>query len=249
MCVCEPSGKMHRCATSSIRLISEEEQQTEAKKAGQRSCFLGRFWRVGERANHLRPERPATLAGQFRDQMSIRPLLRKHNSSPTSPRATSDLTLLPSTSASPTHLTLPHSQSFRVSRVPPSSDRPKLDRAPHSVMSSGFPRTRTNSSGQGDGRYRRKVGFEAFEAGPEAMFAYTCAVSCLLSFILSPATCHALVLIHSRIWSPLLPQLRLILAKRQRAKDISDRGIPAYSLSPYLPMSRESMPWTGSCPS
>lgn len=45
-------------------------------------------------------------------------------------------------------------------------------------MSTGFPRTPTNSSGAGgDGRYRRKVGFEAFEAGPEALFAYTCAVS------------------------------------------------------------------------
>jgi len=40
----------------------------------------------------------------------------------------------------------------------------------------GFPRTRTNSS-SGGGGYRRKVGFEAFEAGPEALFAYTCAVS------------------------------------------------------------------------
>ncbi|AFR96453.1 universal stress protein [Cryptococcus neoformans C23] len=37
-----------------------------------------------------------------------------------------------------------------------------------------FPRTRTNSSGQQDGKYRRKVGFEAFEAGPGALFAFTC---------------------------------------------------------------------------
>ncbi|WVQ78948.1 hypothetical protein IAT38_001040 [Cryptococcus sp. DSM 104549] len=38
----------------------------------------------------------------------------------------------------------------------------------------GFPRTRTNSSGHADGKYRRKVGFEAFEAGPAALFAFTC---------------------------------------------------------------------------
>ncbi|CAD6590946.1 MAG: hypothetical protein TREMPRED_005929, partial [Tremellales sp. Tagirdzhanova-0007] len=155
--------------------IKGEQGEVMRHKLGEMAKEI-RTKRKGEWEQTVRDfERPATLAGQFRDQMSIRPLLRKHNSSPTSPRATSDLTLLPSTSASPTHLTLPHSQSFRVSRVPPSSDRPKLDRAPHSVMSSGFPRTRTNSSGQGDGRYRRKVGFEAFEAGPEAMFAYTCA--------------------------------------------------------------------------
>jgi hypothetical protein len=45
----------------------------------------------------------------------------------------------------------------------------------------GFPRTRTNSSGQGDGKWRRKVGFEAFEAGPAALFAYTCAVSLMVA--------------------------------------------------------------------
>jgi len=61
---------------------------------------------------------------------------------------------------------------------------------PHSAMAGGgsghFPRTRTNSSGQGtgDGRYRRKVGFEAFEAGPDALFAYTCQVST------DPLSCH-----------------------------------------------------------
>jgi len=45
-----------------------------------------------------------------------------------------------------------------------------------SALSIGMPRTRTNSS-TGEGRYRRKVGFEAFAAGPDALFAYTCAVS------------------------------------------------------------------------
>jgi hypothetical protein len=40
----------------------------------------------------------------------------------------------------------------------------------------GFPRSSTKDSTD-TGRYRRKVGFEAFEAGPEALFAYTCQVS------------------------------------------------------------------------
>ena len=43
----------------------------------------------------------------------------------------------------------------------------------------GLPRTRSGSSGQGaiEGKYRKKVGFEAFEAGPTALFAYTCQAS------------------------------------------------------------------------
>lgn len=52
------------------------------------------------------------------------------------------------------------------------SERPSLT----SAMSSsgvGFPRTTTKDSTD-TGKYRRKVGFEAFEAGPEALFAYTC---------------------------------------------------------------------------
>jgi hypothetical protein len=55
------------------------------------------------------------------------------------------------------------------------SERPSLT----SAMSSsgvGFPRTSTKDSTD-TGRYRRKVGFEAFEAGPEALFAYTCQVT------------------------------------------------------------------------
>lgn len=40
----------------------------------------------------------------------------------------------------------------------------------------GFPRTSTQGSA-GEGRYRRKVGFEAFEAGPDTLFAYTSQVS------------------------------------------------------------------------
>lgn len=39
----------------------------------------------------------------------------------------------------------------------------------------GMPRTSTQSSVDA-GKYRRKVGFEAFEAGPAALFAYTCQV-------------------------------------------------------------------------
>ncbi|WVN89931.1 uncharacterized protein L203_105161 [Cryptococcus depauperatus CBS 7841] len=42
------------------------------------------------------------------------------------------------------------------------------------AMSHPIPRTRTNSSGHQDGKYRRKVGFEAFEVGPAALFAFTC---------------------------------------------------------------------------
>lgn len=42
----------------------------------------------------------------------------------------------------------------------------------------GFPRTSTQGSA-GEGRYRRKVGFEAFEAGPDTLFAYTSQV-CLI---------------------------------------------------------------------
>ena len=55
------------------------------------------------------------------------------------------------------------------------SERPSLT----SAMSSsgvGFSRTTTKDSTD-TGKYRRKVGFEAFEAGPEALFAYTCQVS------------------------------------------------------------------------
>ncbi|KAL0247112.1 hypothetical protein I308_104147 [Cryptococcus tetragattii IND107] len=39
---------------------------------------------------------------------------------------------------------------------------------------SHFPRSSTNSSVQQEGKYRRKVGFEAFEAGPGTLFAFTC---------------------------------------------------------------------------
>jgi hypothetical protein len=55
------------------------------------------------------------------------------------------------------------------------SERPSM---PSAMSSSGvgFPRTSTKDSQDG-GKYRRKVGFEAFEAGPEALFAYTCQVS------------------------------------------------------------------------
>lgn len=42
----------------------------------------------------------------------------------------------------------------------------------HGGSGIGFPRTSTQGSA-GEGRYRRKVGFEAFEAGPDTLFAYT----------------------------------------------------------------------------
>ena len=67
--------------------------------------------------------------------------------------------------------------SSKMERQPSGStfvDGTKSPRA--SAMSSGLPRTWTQSSA-GDGRYRRKVGFEAFDTQPEALFAFTCAVS------------------------------------------------------------------------
>lgn len=48
------------------------------------------------------------------------------------------------------------------------------------VTGAGFPRTMTsgtNSSVGGEGKYRRKVGFETFDAQPESLFTYTCQVS------------------------------------------------------------------------
>lgn len=47
------------------------------------------------------------------------------------------------------------------------------------VTGAGFPRTMTSgtNSSVGDGKYRRKVGFETFDAQPESLFTYTCQVS------------------------------------------------------------------------
>jgi len=56
------------------------------------------------------------------------------------------------------------------------ADRPPLPSAMvHSKTDTSLPRTSTQSSASGEGKYRRKVGFEAFEAGPATLFAYTCA--------------------------------------------------------------------------
>lgn len=79
-----------------------------------------------------------------------------------------------------------------------------------SAMSSsgvGFPRTSTKDSQDG-GRYRRKVGFEAFEAGPEALFAYTCQVS----------------RIKNTDKGSLVEELADTLPFRPRAKGTSDHG-------------------------
>ncbi|OCF34441.1 universal stress protein [Kwoniella heveanensis BCC8398] len=125
--------------------------------------------------------------------MSLRPALRHTQSSPgDTPASSAPDTVSPSPSPSFSNLptsttsasgTNTHSSS-RVSVQLPERPRtmhadtyPHLPSAMHSHSSSaGFPRTRTNSSGQGpnDGKYRRKVGFEAFEAGPAALFAFTC---------------------------------------------------------------------------
>ncbi|ORY34684.1 hypothetical protein BCR39DRAFT_514004 [Naematelia encephala] len=124
--------------------------------------------------------------------MSLRPSFRRFGSSPThsyaDSAATSSSTLVvpqaqtPSSGISP----LPSAATSHVSIQLP--ERPSLGQPTHSAMAKSnsnhgegghesFRRTRTNSSGQyaGDGRYRRKVGFEAFDAGPAALFAYTCA--------------------------------------------------------------------------
>ncbi|KAK8849715.1 hypothetical protein IAR55_005050 [Kwoniella newhampshirensis] len=129
---------------------------------------------------------------------TLRPALRHANSSPaestiTNPPTTSS-TISPSPSLSFNTPLQPGSHSSsRVSvQLPPSMKRASqtestlyLPSAMHHPSSgtipgtlggggAGFPRTRTNSSGQQDGKYRRKVGFEAFEAGPAALFAFTC---------------------------------------------------------------------------
>ncbi|KAK1923641.1 hypothetical protein DB88DRAFT_491937 [Papiliotrema laurentii] len=136
--------------------------------------------------------------------MSLRPLLRKSQSTPTS--STHDLTEnqsppqdtntggpIPTTTTQSANPISPSGSSTNLPTQPTTSashisfdstvttDRPGMEHKPHSALvvggaaGHGMPRTRTNSSGQGtDGRYRRKVGFEAFEAGPDALFAYTC---------------------------------------------------------------------------
>ncbi|TYJ52001.1 hypothetical protein B9479_007404 [Cryptococcus floricola] len=84
-------------------------------------------------------------------------------------------------SSPPASATLPASNSHvsvQLPDHPPSHARsPSYPNSSHlpSAMhhTTGIPRTRTNSSSQGDGKYRRKVGFEAFEAGPAALFAFT----------------------------------------------------------------------------
>ncbi|ODN72887.1 hypothetical protein L202_08310 [Cryptococcus amylolentus CBS 6039] len=85
-------------------------------------------------------------------------------------------------SSPPASATLPSSNSHvsvQLPDHPPSHTRsPSYPNSSHlpSAMhhTTGIPRTRTNSTSQGDGKYRRKVGFEAFEAGPAALFAFTC---------------------------------------------------------------------------
>ncbi|WWC73672.1 uncharacterized protein I206_107644 [Kwoniella pini CBS 10737] len=119
--------------------------------------------------------------------MSLRPAIRHSQSSPgETPSNPIPNSVSPSPSPSFTNLpqtTSTTNSSSRVSVQIP--ERPKasyhesysnLPSAMHHSGSAGLPRTRTNSSGQGpnDGKYRRKVGFEAFEAGPAALFAFTC---------------------------------------------------------------------------
>ena len=124
--------------------------------------------------------------GQPNTMSSFRPLLRKSFSSNDESPASSSAHHTPGGTPTPTPPPIStHSSFSHISIQLPTPDqaRPPMDHKPHSAMAgggAGFPRTRTNSSGAGtgEGRYRRKVGFEAFEAGPAAMFAYTCQVSC-----------------------------------------------------------------------
>lgn len=133
------------------------------------------------------------LSSPLNPTMSFRPSFRKNNSSSSNPHQ------LPPIS--------PPALNTRVSYQLPDPQRPAMTHQPHSALSvggTGMPRTRTNSSGQGDGRYRRKVGFEAFEAGPEALFAYTCAVS------VDPTVCFESVSYTSLFITVCGPACRLI---------------------------------------
>lgn len=56
--------------------------------------------------------------------------------------------------------------------IPHTSHRHSISGGFSGSTGAGFPRTSTQGSA-GEGRYRRKVGFEAFEAGPDTLFAFT----------------------------------------------------------------------------
>ncbi|EIW71375.1 universal stress protein [Tremella mesenterica] len=117
----------------------------------------------------------------------MRPALRKTQSSPNGliPDSSSSLSL-PSGISTPVQPSSPpplmSSHSSKVSVVLPDKIKFVNDTPMHSSLHTpsvggvGLPRTRSGSSGQGaiEGKYRRKVGFEAFEAGPATLFAYTC---------------------------------------------------------------------------
>ncbi|GFZ49738.1 hypothetical protein JCM24511_07141 [Saitozyma sp. JCM 24511] len=123
--------------------------------------------------------------------MSLRPTIRHTQSSPGSSPS-----LTPSLAPSPPPLNSSHSSSH-VSILVPDKPRSRPSSAAltpqeiHSALhhpgqpyahghshspvpgSVGMPRTSTQTSA-GEGRYRKKVGFEAFEKGPATMFAFTC---------------------------------------------------------------------------
>lgn len=125
--------------------------------------------------------------------MSLRPTIRHTQSSPGSSPS-----LTPSLAPSPPPLNSSHSSSH-VSILVPDKPRSRPSSAAltpqeiHSALhhpgqpyahghshspvpgSVGMPRTSTQTSA-GEGRYRKKVGFEAFEKGPATMFAFTCQV-------------------------------------------------------------------------
>ncbi|KAL7425189.1 hypothetical protein Q5752_000877 [Cryptotrichosporon argae] len=109
--------------------------------------------------------------------MSIRPSLKKSASLPGSSH--------PFPPISPPSAHPPLQSAMSTSHVHMASDdsvgaSAGASSTPTLVLVAGgaakyMPRTSTvMTSGSVDGKYRRKVGFEAFEAGPDALFAFTC---------------------------------------------------------------------------
>ncbi|WOO82209.1 Universal stress protein A family protein [Vanrija pseudolonga] len=69
---------------------------------------------------------------------------------------------------SPTH----HTGSAAATLL--ASPRPSVSTASGTSTGAGFPRTNTINSTVGENKYRRKVGFEAFDTGADTLFTFTC---------------------------------------------------------------------------
>lgn len=74
---------------------------------------------------------------------------------------------------SPTH----HTGSAAANLL--ASPRPSVSTASGTSTGAGFPRTNTINSTVGENKYRRKVGFEAFDTGADTLFTFTCQVGLL----------------------------------------------------------------------